>query len=377
MEEFPEITLDPKQKYSKKGDLQLKKVVTLLTVLFLFFSLIACDAETGIDVKRNDKQTEQTTEDIQQNEKNQNGSDSSEEKAVENEAEKEKENEEEKRIAEQKAREEAEKAAAKEKERQDLIQSLGLVQATVTRVVDGDTFELSDGSKVRLIGVNTPESTTRTEPYGKEASEYTKSRLEGKQVWLQKDVSETDRYGRLLRIVWLDIPKNDMDENEIRTKMFNAELVIKGYAEPATYPPDVKYSEFFRKFAREAREKEVGLWAYGPEGTTKGDFDTASNNSSNSGSKSSSSSSGSKSSSSSSGSSKSSSSSGSSSSKSSGSSNNSSSSSSGSSSSESTTTEYFKNCTELRKVYPNGVPKGHPAYQSKMDRDKDGWACET
>ena len=36
----------------------------------------------------------------------------------------------------------------------------------------------------------------------------------------------------------------------------------------------------------------------------------------------------------------------------------------------------FKNCTDLRKVYPNGVPKGHPAYQSKMDRDNDGWACE-
>lgn len=40
------------------------------------------------------------------------------------------------------------------------------------------------------------------------------------------------------------------------------------------------------------------------------------------------------------------------------------------------TQTYFKNCTELRKVYPNGVGKGHPAYQSKMDRDKDGWACE-
>lgn len=354
----------------------MKKVATLLTVLFLFFSLSACDAETSIDVNKNNKQTEQTTDEVQQEEKKK------EVKEEEKDSEKQKAKEEEKRAAEQKAREEAEKVAAEakareEKEKQDLIQSLGLVQATVTRVVDGDTFELSDGSKVRLIGVNTPESTARTEPYGKEASEYTKSRLEGKQVWLQKDVSETDRYGRLLRIVWLDIPKNDMDENEIRTKMFNAELVINGYAEPATYPPDVKYSEFFRKFAREAREKEVGLWAYGPEGTTKGDFDTASNNSSNSGSKSSSSSSGSKSSGSSSGSSKSSSSSGSSSSKSSGSSNNSSSSSSGSSSSESTTTEYFKNCTELRKVYPNGVPKGHPAYQSKMDRDKDGWACET
>lgn len=39
-------------------------------------------------------------------------------------------------------------------------------------------------------------------------------------------------------------------------------------------------------------------------------------------------------------------------------------------------TEYFANCTELRTVYPNGVPSNHPAYQSKMDRDKDNFACE-
>jgi micrococcal nuclease len=39
-------------------------------------------------------------------------------------------------------------------------------------------------------------------------------------------------------------------------------------------------------------------------------------------------------------------------------------------------TTKFKNCTEMRKVYPNGVPKGHPAYESKHDRDKDGYACE-
>lgn len=167
--------------------------------------------------------------------------------------------------------------------KEDLARSLGLTAATVSRVVDGDTIVLSDGSKVRLIGVNTPESTTRTEVYGKEASNYTKSILDGKQIWLQRDVSETDRYGRLLRIVWLDVPTNDTDENEIRTKMFNAHLVLEGYAEPSTYPPDVKYSDFFVKFAREARENNTGLWAYGENGTTKGDLDpkkSASNNTS-------------------------------------------------------------------------------------------------
>lgn len=242
---------------------------------------------------------------------------------------------------EQKVNKEDEKGTVGQ-DKEKLLQNLGLAAATVSRVVDGDTIELSDGSKVRLIGVNTPESTTRTEPYGKEASNYTKSKLEGKKVYLQKDVSETDRYGRLLRIVWLDIPTDLMDENEIRTKMFNADLVLNGYAEPSTYPPDVTYAEYFRKFAREAREKGTGLWSYGPEGTTKGDFDKQSGGSSTS----------------------------------------SSGSSSGTSEQKSDRgatsggTENFKNCTELRKVYPDGVPAGHPAYQSKFDRDHDNYACE-
>ncbi len=158
-------------------------------------------------------------------------------------------------------------------EREQLAKRFHLEAVTVERVVDGDTLKLTDGRRVRLIGVNTPESTKRTEEYGKEASQYTTSKLNGKQVWIQKDISETDRYDRLLRIVWLDIPTDDMDENEIRTKMFNADLVINGYAEPSTFQPDVKYSDYFIKFAREAREHNTGLWAYGENGTTRGDLD--------------------------------------------------------------------------------------------------------
>lgn len=215
---------------------------------------------------------------------------------------------------------------------------MNLELVTIGRVIDGDTIETTDGKKIRLVGVNTPESTTRHEQYGKEASNYTTSKLNGKQVWIQKDVSETDRYGRLLRIVWLAIPADDMDENEIRSKMFNADLVLNGYAEPSTYPPDVKYSDFFVKFAREAREANKGLWAYGEQGTTKGDLDSSSNASSN---------------------------------------NSGSSPSDGTSSdSSSGKTEFFQNCTELRKVYPNGVPSTHPAYQAKLDRDHDNTACE-
>lgn len=230
---------------------------------------------------------------------------------------------------------------------EQLAKELGLELVTVSRVIDGDTIELADGRKVRLIGVNTPESTTRTEPFGKEASNYTKSKLEGKQVYLQRDVSETDRYGRYLRLVWLDVPNDFDSESEIRAKMFNADLVINGYAEPSTYPPDVRYAEYFRKFAREAREKETGLWAYGEEGTTKGDFDSSSSTSSQSSQSGTTTGSG----------------------KTGGTS-------SGTDSASSGNKENFKNCTELRKVYPEGVPEGHPAYRPKHDRDKDGWACE-
>jgi len=134
---------------------------------------------------------------------------------------------------------------------------------TVTRVIDGDTIEVEmrgETYKVRLIGINTPESTTRIESYGKEASNFTKSQLLGKKVYLEKDVSETDKYGRLLRYVWLKKPSEPTD-SEIRTKMFNAILVLEGYAQAATYPPDVKYAEYFAKYEAEARESSRGLWA--------------------------------------------------------------------------------------------------------------------
>ncbi|AVK85310.1 nuclease [Lysinibacillus sp. B2A1] len=231
-------------------------------------------------------------------------------------------------------KQEQEKKKAEEQLLKEKLLNLGLVTATISRVVDGDTVELSDGNKVRLIGVNTPESTTRTETYGTEASNFTKSQLEGKQVYLQKDVSETDQYGRLLRIVWTEIPTDLKNENEIRSKMFNAKLVLDGFAEPSTYNPDVTYSEHFVSFAREARNQNKGLWAYGTEGTTKGDLDTpptktVSNNSTTTNPR-----------------------------------------------ATSSGNEYYQNCTELRKVYPSGVGQDHPAYASKHDRDKDGWACE-
>ncbi|HOJ10089.1 MAG TPA: thermonuclease family protein [Clostridiales bacterium] len=157
----------------------------------------------------------------------------------------------------------------------EVNESILLDKARVKRVVDGDTIEVDFGDgkteKVRLIGVNCPESTIRQDPYGKEASEYTKKMLTDKTVYLEKDVSDRDKYGRLLRIVWITEPE-EISETEIRDKMYNAELVLGGYAQVSTYPPDVKYADYFKKFTSEAREANKGLWAL--KESKKSDTDT-------------------------------------------------------------------------------------------------------
>lgn len=149
-----------------------------------------------------------------------------------------------------------------------------LEKAVVTRHIDGDTVEvkLENGkkAKVRFIGVNTPESTNKHEPYGKEASDYTKSQLLGKTVYLEKDAGDTDKYGRLLRYVWLEVPK-EINESEIKSKMFNAILASEGYAQQMTISPNVKYADYFKKFCAEARENNKGLWKINHNGTTRGD----------------------------------------------------------------------------------------------------------
>lgn len=122
---------------------------------------------------------------------------------------------------------------------------------TVERVVDGDTLALATGAKVRLIGVDTPEVHGKTDYYGKEASAFTKSLLDGREVWLFRDVSEADRYGRLLRYVFL--PDDPL--------MVNERLVREGYARPATYPPDVAMAGRFVAAEQDARSAGAGLWA--------------------------------------------------------------------------------------------------------------------
>ncbi|WP_317367021.1 stalk domain-containing protein [uncultured Tyzzerella sp.] len=140
-------------------------------------------------------------------------------------------------------------------------------EATVTKTVDGDTIEVDINGNiytVRLIGVNTPETKhpkKGVEYYGKEASNFTKNQLNGKKIYLQKDASDTDKYGRLLRFVWLNKPANiTPTKDEIEKNMFNSILVKNGYANVSTYPPNVGYQQNFIELEKIAREKNLGLW---------------------------------------------------------------------------------------------------------------------
>lgn len=126
----------------------------------------------------------------------------------------------------------------------------------VTRIIDGDTVEIQTGEKVRYIGIDTPELThpkLGKECFGEEAKEINASLVLNKRVRLEKDVSDTDRYGRLLRYVFV----LDDDEQEI---FVNHYLVTQGFALASTYPPDVKYQDIFKNAEREARTRTVGLW---------------------------------------------------------------------------------------------------------------------
>lgn len=131
-------------------------------------------------------------------------------------------------------------------------------EGRVTRVIDGDTIDVDiDGEifRVRYIGIDTPETqhpVRGEEPYGREAAAFNHKLVDGRRVQLEKDISETDRYGRLLRYVWLP------DAN-----MVNALLVARGYARVSTYPPDVRHAQDFLELERLARLEGIGLWRLG------------------------------------------------------------------------------------------------------------------
>lgn len=139
----------------------------------------------------------------------------------------------------------------------DTISDYPIFDATIVSVSDGDTFTISfDGreEKVRLLLVDTPETVDPrkgVQPYGPEASEFTKSLLKsGTNVEVEKDVSERDKYGRFLAYVYVD------------GKMINELLLEKGLARVAyVYAPNTRYVDRFNDIQNQARQDKVGIWS--------------------------------------------------------------------------------------------------------------------
>jgi|SRR5690554_3062648 len=127
----------------------------------------------------------------------------------------------------------------------------------VTKIVDGDTFWIDNGTEkgemIRLIGIDAPESQKRFKKdkghFGKESKEYLTKLILNKKVRLEHDVNQLDRFGRTLAYVYLD-----------DGTFVNAELVKNGYAVVMTVPPNVRYADLFLEFQKQAREKDRGLW---------------------------------------------------------------------------------------------------------------------
>ncbi|MCS7285562.1 MAG: thermonuclease family protein [Anaerolineae bacterium] len=121
-------------------------------------------------------------------------------------------------------------------------------EALAVAVLDGDTIDVSLEGKiyrVRYIGIDAPEA---DEPLFREATQANASMVLNKKLILVRDVSETDRHGRLLRYVFAD------------GVFVNYALVKNGYAKALTYPPDVSCANLFLEAEREAREANLGLW---------------------------------------------------------------------------------------------------------------------
>jgi micrococcal nuclease len=175
--------------------------------------------------------------------------------------------------------------------------------------VDGDTIEVGLGARtarVRYIGVDTPE---RDEPFYREATEANRRLLGDGQLLLYKDVSETDRYGRLLRYVVAG------------ERFVNLALVQEGYAQAATYPPDVACSQAFVTAERNARSAQVGLWAPAPQPQPEPQPQPQPQPGGGG-------------------------------------------------------TVYYANCAEARAAGAAPLHRGQPGYREGLDRDKDGVACE-
>ena len=129
----------------------------------------------------------------------------------------------------------------------------------VDRVVDGDTLHLANGDRVRLLGVDTPETVkpnTPVQPWGPEASAFTKQHVQGKTVRLEFDREKRDNYGRVLAYVY------------VGDWFLNEELIRAGLSPAVTkFPYSADMKQRFRAAEAEARRNRAGIWN-GTSGST-------------------------------------------------------------------------------------------------------------
>ena len=115
----------------------------------------------------------------------------------------------------------------------------------VSRIIDGDTIMLSTGESVRLIGFNAPEI---GQPYAAEATNKLSQLIGNSGVTLEKDITDRDQYGRLLRYVHVD------------ETFVNLEMVRQGYGIAYSFPPNLKHSGEFKEAEEEGRHAQIGIW---------------------------------------------------------------------------------------------------------------------
>ncbi len=128
----------------------------------------------------------------------------------------------------------------------------GVATGTVTYVFDGDTIEVADSERVRYIGMNAPEVAhpeKLEQCFGREAMERNRELVMGKEVRLVPDAENRDKYGRLLRYVWVGDTFVDLA------------LVREGYARVLAIPPNILHASEFKAAEQEARQQERGLWS--------------------------------------------------------------------------------------------------------------------
>ena len=135
----------------------------------------------------------------------------------------------------------------------------GDLEGVIGRVIDGDTIELSNGVRIRYIGVDTPELRRHIHGYwvyrpqrlAEEAMAFNQQLVEGKRVRLEYDEERTDQYHRELAYVFV----GDL--------FVNAELIRSGYARVFPLPPNLKYSSLFLKLQEQAKDQQKGIWSPG------------------------------------------------------------------------------------------------------------------